>query len=182
MQSPIAPPRRNVEIKAFDPEPLRSLSVCAEIGAADRGVLFQRDTYFSVARGRLKLRLETPPGHAVLVQYDREDDVAARESRYRLVPVGDPEALSSALEAALGVLVVVEKERRLFLWEGVRIHLDRVRGLGTCIEFEAVAPAESDLSPERAKIARLRDAFAIRDDRLVATSYSSLLLARAREK
>lgn len=173
--------RRNVELKAWDPDPERSISVCRELGAADRGVLRQRDTYFQVRRGRLKLRDETP-GRPVLVQYDRPDDAAARESRYRLVPVEDAELLRAALEAALGVLVVVDKERRLFLWENVRIHLDRVEGLGACIEFEAVAPPESDLAPERAKVARLRAAFGIGDDRLVATSYSALLLGRDRTR
>ena len=36
-----------------------------------------------------------------------------------------------------GTLVVVEKRRRLLLWEGVRIHLDEVEGLGSFVELEA---------------------------------------------
>lgn len=171
------PPRRNVELKAFDPDPARSLEVCRDLCASDRGVLRQRDTYFGARHGRLKLREEWP-GRPVLVQYERPDDATARESRYRLVPVDDAALLRDALAAALGVLVVVEKERRLFLLENVRIHLDRVEGLGSCIEFEAVASPESDLARERAQVARLRAAFGIGDERLVSTSYSALLLAR----
>ena len=55
-------PRRNVELKATDPDPDRSLAVCLALGADDRGVLVQRDTYFRVPDGRLKLREETPGG------------------------------------------------------------------------------------------------------------------------
>ena len=55
-------PRRNVELKATDPDPARSLAIVRELGAEDRGVLHQRDTYFRVPEGRLKLREETPGG------------------------------------------------------------------------------------------------------------------------
>ena len=49
---------------------------------------------------------------------------------------------------------MVEKRRRLLLWETVRIHLDEVEGLGSFVELEAVAGAGSDLARERAQIAR----------------------------
>lgn len=68
------------------------------------------------------------------------------------------------------------KERRLFLWEGkVRIHLDAVEGLGSFIEFEAIASADSDFSREQAQVAKLREAFGIADADLIASSYSDLV-------
>jgi homotetrameric cytidine deaminase len=166
-------PRRNVEVKALDPDPARSLATCRELGAEDRGVLRQRDTYFRARAGRLKLR-EEEPGGAVLIQYDRPDEAAARESRYRLTRIEDPEELRASLDAALGTLVVVEKERHLFLWEGVRIHLDTVDGLGSFVELEGVAPPESDLTPEREKVAHLRRALGI--DEVLTDSYADRLL------
>ena len=57
----------------------------------------------------------------------------------------------------------------------VRIHLDRVDGLGDFIELEAVAPASSDLADERRLVAQLRDAFGISTDELVAISYADQL-------
>lgn len=129
-------PRRNIELKARDPDPDRSLQVSLEIGASDKGWLYQTDTYFRVPHGRLKLREEG--AIAQLISYERANETVARESRYRLVPVGDPAGLKDALSDALGVLVVVEKSRRLLLWQGVRIHLDEVRGLGSFIEIEVV--------------------------------------------
>jgi homotetrameric cytidine deaminase len=166
-------PRRNIELKALDPDPARSLAVCRELGAEDRGVLRQRDTYFRARSGRLKLR-EEEPGGAVLIQYDRPDAAAARESRYRLTRVEDPDELRASLDAALGTLVVVDKERHLLLWDGVRIHLDTVQGLGSFVELEGVAPPDSDLEPERRKVVYLQRELGI--DEVLTDSYSDRLL------
>jgi len=166
---------RNIEIKARDADPESSLERALALGAEDRGELAQRDTYFAGTRGRLKLREQTP-GDAELIQYRRPDEAGPRTSEYRIVPTPDATTLREALDAALGTLVVVEKRRRLLLWEGVRIHLDEVEGLGSFLELEAVAAPGSDLEPERAKVARLREVLRIEDDALVAVGYADLLL------
>jgi homotetrameric cytidine deaminase len=167
--------RRNVELKAADPDPDRSLAAALALGATDRGILRQRDTYFHVPSGRLKLREESP-GAATLIQYVRPDSQDARDSRYRLIPVADPEELRAGLEAALGVLAVVEKERRLLLWESVRIHLDRVAGQGTFVELE-------DVEGEPARVGRVAEALAIDRERTLAGSYAdgAGLLVKAAE-
>ena len=167
---------RNVELKARDPDPAGSLERALSLGAADRGEIQQRDTYFAHAHGRIKLR-EQDPGDDELIQYTREDSTDARTSSYRRVPAGDAEALRTALDAAYGTLVTVTKRRRLLVWEGVRIHLDEVEGLGSHLEFEAVAEPGSDLSAEREKVERLRAELGIEDGDLVATSYSDMLLS-----
>jgi homotetrameric cytidine deaminase len=171
----VSAPSRNVEVKALDPEPERSLAICRELGAEDRGVLVQRDTYFRAPSGRLKLREERDAG-ATLVQYDRPDAAAARVSRYRLVAVEDADGLREALDAALGTLVIVEKQRRLLLWKGVRIHLDQVDGLGDFVELEGVAEPGSDLGAERRRVDALAEALGIVPERIVAESYSDRLL------
>ncbi len=170
-------PRRNIELKARDPDPARSLQASLDVGASDEGWLRQTDTYFRVPHGRLKLREEDAVSQ--LISYERANQAEARESRYRLVEVSDPAGLKDALSDALGVLVVVEKSRRLLLWQGVRIHLDEVRGLGSFIEIEAVADPASDLSPEHRRARELQDALAITPDRIVAFSYSDELLREA---
>jgi homotetrameric cytidine deaminase len=174
----MAPPRRNVELKARDPHPQRSLERARALGADDRGELRQRDTYFGAPRGRLKLR-EQEPGGAELIAYERRDAAEARESRYRIAPVSDPVALREALDAALGTTVVVDKRRRLLLWEGVRIHLDRVDGLGDFVELEGVAELGSDLASEGERVARLRTELDIADDAIEAAGYADLLRAAA---
>ena len=166
---------RNLELKARDPDPRASLERALALGADDRGVIEQRDTYFSRARGRLKLR-EQRPGGAELIAYRRDDADEPRTSHYRLVPAAEPVGLRQALDAALGTLVVVKKRRRLLVWEDVRIHLDEVDGLGAFLELEAVAPPGSDLEPERVRLERLRAELRIDNAALVAGSYSDLLL------
>jgi homotetrameric cytidine deaminase len=166
---------RNLELKARDPDPERTLEAVLALGAEDRGTIDQRDTYFTRARGRLKLR-EQQPGGAELIAYDRADAAGPRPSDYRVVSVSDAEPLRDALDAALGTLVVVVKRRRLLLWDGVRIHLDEVEGLGSHLELEAVVAPGSDLEAERLKVERLRSELAIDDGALVAGSYCDLLL------
>jgi homotetrameric cytidine deaminase len=173
-------PRRNVELKARDPQPAESLRAALAHGAEDHGVLAQRDTYFDAREGRLKLREETLPdgaSRATLIAYRRADEAAARTSAYRLTDIPDPATFTASLQDALGITVVVAKRRRLLLWEDVRIHLDEVEGLGAWIELEAVAPPESDLVAEHAKVAEMREVLGMADAHVVAAGYAQLLLA-----
>jgi adenylate cyclase class IV len=175
LASLLSVPLHNLELKARDADPRRSLELALALGAEDRGEIEQRDTYFARARGRLKLR-EQEPGVSELIAYERSDAREPRPSTYRVVPVAEPEALREALNGALGTLVVVVKRRRLLVWDRVRIHLDDGDGLGGHLELEAVAAPDSDLEPERRKLERLRAELRIDDDALVAGSYSDLLL------
>ena len=169
----MAAPARNIELKARDAQPSRTLELAVALGAEDHGEIRQRDTYFAGARGRLKLR-EQEPGEDELIEYRRPDAGEARESDYRRVPVADATALREALDAALGTLVVVEKRRRLLLHENVRIHLDEVDGLGGFVELEGVLGPDADPGAELENVERLRAQLEIGE--LEARSYSDLLL------
>jgi homotetrameric cytidine deaminase len=182
LAGPLDASMHNVELKARDPDPARSLERALALGAEDKGEINQRDTYFSAARGRLKLREQETGGSPLwdeLIQYSRADSTDARTSTYRRVPVADVAALHEALDAAYGTLVTVTKRRRVLLWEGVRIHLDEVEGLGSYVEIEAVAEEGSDLSAEHETVERLRAELGVKDANLVARSYSDLLLAES---
>jgi homotetrameric cytidine deaminase len=167
--------RVNVELKARDSDPDGTAARCRALGAEDRGVLVQRDTYFAGRHGRLKLR-EQGEALGELIAYRRPDALEAGESTYVRAPAGEPEQLREALDAALGTVVVVSKRRRLFIWEKVRIHLDDVEGLGTFVELEAiVAPDGSDIAAAHEKVARLRSELDISEGSLVPAGYSDLL-------
>jgi adenylate cyclase, class 2 len=170
----VSAPRRNIECKAVDPDPSISLTVCRTLGAEDHGEIRQRDTYFAVASGGLKLR-EEQPGRPHLIQFERASEPQQRESRYRIIEVDDSDTLRAALTAAIGATVVVCKTRRLFLWQQVRIHLDTVRDLGSFIELEAVAAPDSDLSREHGLVAILRERLGITDERLLTAGYAEQL-------
>jgi len=166
--------RRNIELKATDPDPVQTTARAVELGAAEQGVLIQRDTYFAARHGRLKLRDQSggEGNGAELIAYSRGDTPEAASSEYLLVPAIDPAGLAQALDRSLGTTVVVAKRRRLFLWENVRIHLDDVEELGTFIEIEIVEPDER--AP--VQLAQLRAALEIQDSALVAVGYSDLVL------
>ena len=139
------------------------------------GVDQQVDTYFKTAAGRFKLRESSLSG-AQLVPYLRVDAALARRSDYVVIPLAEPERTKELLTALLGVHRVVRKVREIGLFENVRIHLDRVEGLGDFVELEAVWDGEgAGEAEQRSKVAHLRERLAIHDADLVAASYEGLL-------
>jgi adenylate cyclase class IV len=170
----MAAPARNLELKALDPDPERTLTACRELGAVDEGERVQRDTYFFAVQGRLKLR-ESPPAPAELIAYARADREGPTVSLYRVVPVADHVALAAGLGDALGVRAVVDKRRRVLRWRHVRIHLDQVRGLGPFVELEAVAASSGGLEAERVTLEDLRRALGLEHAPLVARGYADLI-------
>lgn len=165
---------RNVELKARLANPQHARATAEALAAKRLGAQHQVDTYFRCNRGRLKLR-QTDGLSSQLVWYARPDAEGPKRSDYRLVPVANPETLKAALSAALGVGVVVEKQREVFLAGRVRIHLDRVAGLGEFLEFEAVLAEGEDESAGHAELDRLIEQFGVRPEDLVAGSYAELI-------
>ena len=83
--------KRLVELKARCPD-LESIRARLLPAAQLETILVQRDTYFEVPRGRLKLR-EVSDRSAQLILYDRPDIAAVKGSRIQLAEVPDGAAL-----------------------------------------------------------------------------------------
>jgi predicted adenylyl cyclase CyaB len=165
----------NLELKARCADPAALRERVKAVATAWLGADEQVDTYFGTARGRLKLRESSLSG-AQLVPYLRPDRAGARRSDYVVIPVPEPARTRELLSAVLGVHRVVRKTREIALYENVRIHLDRVEGLGDFVELEAVWDGGPDGEAEQArKVAFLREALQIRDGDLIAGSYEGLL-------
>ncbi len=166
---------RNVEWKARLLYRERAERICRELGAREVAILEQRDTYFRVARGRLKRR-ECAGRPTEWIEYFRPDQRDARSSDYALYT--SREAVERFDLDALEVLVVVAKRRALFLKGEVRIHLDDVEGLGSFFELEAlVNERQSQAEAERA-LEALCSAFKPALGEPLALSYSDLMLER----
>ena len=158
-----------VKARCADLEGLRRRA--AALATRHLGVDHQVDTYFHTRAGRLKLRESSLSG-AQLVPYRRADAAGPRVSDYQVIPVPDGGATRDLLAALLGVRRVVRKEREIFLWHNVRIHLDRVDGLGTFMELEAVYDGRPESEPaERRKVEHLLKELRIPQSDLVPTSY-----------
>ncbi len=167
--------QHNLEVKARCGDLSTARERVARIATEHVGVDHQLDTYFRTAKGRLKLRESSLAG-GQLVAYLRPDADGPRWSEYRVVPVEDPASLKALLTEILGLHRVVEKEREIFLYENVRIHLDQVTGLGTFLELEAVADSNSDADrAQQDKIAFLMQELSIEPQDLVTTSYEALM-------
>lgn len=110
-----------------------------------------------------------------LIYYERADAAAARLSRYEIYPVTDVEQLKFMLSSALGVWKVVEKQRELYWFEEVRIHLDRVKHLGNFLELEGVINQATSTVSTRKKVDWLMQQFKISGADLIEGSYSDLL-------
>lgn len=172
---------RNIELKAHCADLGTAHGIAQALGATLHSVERQHDTYFRVERGRLKLRQRWLYGReqpSELIWYERPDATYARASDYTLVQLDNGAALGSVLRNALGVVVEVAKQRTVYLYDNVRIHLDEVTGLGTFLEFEAIVDAACDDANAHAKLERLRVAFAIQPEHVVSVSYADLLRDR----
>lgn len=130
----------NVEIKtrANDFESMRNRA--EELSDTPQRIIDQEDTFFSIPKGRLKLRKFSPDA-GELIYYERPDVEGPKQSVYEIAPTNKPDALKSTLASALGVRGVVRKTRRLFMVGQTRIHLDNVDGLGQFVELEVVLKA-----------------------------------------
>jgi predicted adenylyl cyclase CyaB len=170
---------RNLELKAAYADLAHAEQIAVQSGAAPGGDLHQIDTYFHVAEGRLKLR-EINGAGGELIFYRRPEADATRFSEYYTAPVADCHAMGKVLELSLGVRKRVEKERRLYLYQGARIHLDIVVKLGTFIEFEVpVHPGEpTEDEAARRLMDKLMGAYGIRASDAIRASYSELLDGR----
>jgi adenylate cyclase class 2 len=165
----------NLEIKARCADLEEARGRARRLATAHLGLDRQVDTYFRTARGRLKLRESSLSG-GQLVPYLRPDAGVPRRSDYRVVPVEDAPSLRELLATILGVHRVVRKEREIFLYQNVRIHLDRVEDLGSFLELEAVYDGAPEAEPaERAKLDFLMAELGVRAEDLVSDSYESLV-------
>lgn len=165
---------QNLEIKARCADLAEVRRRVEALGATRVARELQVDTYFVTRAGRLKLR-ESSLGRAELIPYRRPDAPGPRRSEYVVIPLPEPALTRALFSALLGVHRIVRKEREVFLWENVRIHLDRVDVLGTFLELEAVFDGSAEAEPaERRKLADLLAALGVGDADLVAVSYEGL--------
>jgi adenylate cyclase len=144
------------------------------LGARHEWTRRQRDAFFPVPTGWLKLR-ETDGARAQLISYVRStDDAGPRRSEYDVVRFDDAIAMNGVLTRALGAEIVVTKERALWWLDHTRVHLDRVDGLGEFLELETVVEG---ITPEEADVEarRIAEALALDPADYLPVPYRDLL-------
>ena len=164
----------NIEIKAKSSRITQIRAYLQAKGAEFKGIDHQVDSYFKVPEGRLKLR-EGNIEHS-LIFYRRDNQAGPKASEvYLYRPQADP-ALKELLENALGLKIVVDKQREIYFIDNVKFHLDEVQGLGTFVEIEAI---DSDGTIGKEKLLEqcnfYLNAFEIEEGDLLENSYSDML-------
>ncbi|MGC4102637.1 class IV adenylate cyclase [Ferruginibacter sp.] len=137
----------------------------------------QVDTYFNVATGRLKLREGNIENS--LIYYERTNTAGAKQSDILLYQHSPDKALKDILVKLHGVKVVVDKKRKIYFIDNVKFHFDRVEGLGSFVEVEAI---DKDGSIGIEKLKEQCDFYAnffgISNEDYIAVSYSDLILEK----
>lgn len=200
--------RRNIEIKAelsdkneFDRMVKVAENICDKTSKSE--VLKQRDVFFNVEFGRLKLRYEVcliiilkvkkvinnliaylkNDDKVMLVQYSRADIAGPKLSNFHVLnlDVNSGQLLETMLKKSNGVLGVLSKTRYLFMYEKrTRIHLDIVRDeLKNCdyfgMEFEVLLEASEETSTGEDVAQVLLKKFNISEEMLRKQSYFEIL-------
>ncbi|MFN3695613.1 MAG: class IV adenylate cyclase [Ignavibacterium sp.] len=124
---------RNLEIKVKLDSHKRIKKILSSNNIKLAEVLKQRDIYYKVQSGLLKLRIENET--QTLIYYNRNEKSKNRWSDYFLLDIKTPNA-EKFLDKFLERIIEVKKVRELYLYNDTRIHLDKVDKLGFYLELE----------------------------------------------
>jgi adenylate cyclase, class 2 len=165
----------NIEFKALYENPDKVREILTSQGADYKGRDHQIDVYFNVPNGRLKLRKGDIENS--LIGYQRKDIAGSKQSNVHLFKTEPNTQLEEILTTTLGIKIVVEKQRDIYFIGNVKFHIDEVKGLGSFVEVEAI-DLEGNIGRERLReqCNRYKAIFGIKDEDLIAKSYSDLLL------
>ncbi|HRY60068.1 MAG TPA: CYTH domain-containing protein [Patescibacteria group bacterium] len=140
------------------------------------GKFNMEDVYFNVKSGRLKTRVGDIDD--ILIQYNRENKSSPKRSDFLVSIIDKKSNVIPSLKKALGVKVIVKKQREIYILDNIRFHIDNVVGLGKFIEIEVRGEKESQLKKLREQIKEYLQFFDIKKKDLIAGSYSDLLLKK----
>lgn len=108
----------------------------SSLGADYVGTFKQKDVYFEVPEGRLKLRKIQGESTVELIYYQRQNIVGPKQDDAFLLKFQESEDLTKILKKILKPINTIEKIREIYRYKGTQIHLDTVKSLGKFVEFE----------------------------------------------
>ena len=137
----------------------------------------QKDSYYNVSVGRLKLREGIIEN--ALIWYNREDIGGAKQSDILLYKHSPDEALKKILLKLHGIKIIVDKTRKIYFINNVKFHFDNVKGLGTFIEVEAIDElGKIGVDKLKEQCNFYIDFFKIATDDFMKKSYSDMLMEK----
>ncbi len=167
---------QNVEIKAVARDWTHLCDTAARLATKGPSELYQRDLFFDVPSGRLKLR-SFGGAAGELIAYHRPDQAGPKLSRYQITPVADAAGLEQTLGEVLPLLGIVAKKRTVYWVDRTRVHLDEVTDLGRFLELEVVL-AEGESPAQGRQVAdHLLQQLGVAEADLLTHAYLDLLRA-----
>ena len=165
----------NIEIKARCSNRETIRNKLKSLGADFKGIDNQKDTYFKVNQGRLKLREGNIENH--LIYYHRKNISSPKQSDVILFETKPNSSIKEILKQSLGIMVEVRKQREIYFIKNVKFHLDAVDSLGTFVEIEAI-DSENKIGKEKLmeQCKNYINLLEILEEDFISVSYSDMLL------
>lgn len=164
---------RNLEIKVKLSSHKFIKKFLTKNGILNSEFLHQKDIYYKVDKGILKLRFEN--GKKTLIYYDRNEKSKKRWSDYYFLNISTQDA-DLFFERVFDKIITVDKQRELFLFKNTRIHLDKVKGLGNFLELET--RVTDGLKDAEKRFNYLVDLLNLKSETEIRASYKDLLLQK----
>lgn len=140
------------------------------------GIFHQKDQYFEVPEGRLKLREVKGYNTLELIYYQRENIVGPKKDDAFILKIQDADEFKRILEMILTPMNIVKKVREIYRFKETQIHLDTVDNLGKFIEFERKIDEDSAIPKNNHKILEnLMNQLGIPLENLESLSYCNLI-------
>lgn len=166
-----------VEMKARIEDLNATRELLLKLNALQKEVIDQKDTYFDVTSGRLKLREINGSEKAQIFFYERPNIAGVKMNRSISLEVEPSTSAKKMLEKLFKVKVVVKKTREIYSIEKCKVHLDRVVGLGTFLELE-MQSLEDELSIRKSRgiLNEILEKLNVPTSSMESLSYSDLLI------
>ncbi len=161
----------NLELKIRVTSHQSLKKILEQIGAENKGMLKQKDVYYSIPNGLLKLRIENR--NESLIFYNRNENNKNWWSDFEVLQFANAKG-EKFFNNLFDVEVIVKKKRELFYYDDTRIHLDKVNNLGKFLELETlVINGKVDAKKRFEKIISL---LKLDESKQIRKSYRDLLM------
>jgi adenylate cyclase class IV len=142
-------------------------------------LLKQKDTYYVVNDGRLKLRQEGV-NVGYFIRYYRDNLASEKISKYYTYNIPNVEEFNLIFNNAMKTEVIIEKERMLYLYKNVRIHLDKIIGVpeskSLYVEIEVVIKNEEEDNKSNELMEELLIMMELKNSEVIALGYREIVL------
>jgi adenylate cyclase class 2 len=134
------------------------------------GVDVQTDTYFETTNGKLKLREGTIEN--LITHYERTLDHGAEKTKVFRYDVNPTKTEIEDLKRSHRQIGIIQKERKIYFIEHIKVHLDKLPNGEEFIELEAIDRLNQFSDDElKGQCLDLKDKLNITESEVIQTGY-----------